>query len=101
MATCLVSGTLQDIAGEPVTDATVCARVLSPKIVGNAFITPYQVEVATDSSGNFAITLAQSLSVVFVVKYPVVGTEPFRTLSYTGNIPATATASFSDVIEIE
>lgn len=101
MATCVVSGTLQDAGGNAATSVTVCARVASPQVVGNTLVTPFQTEVTTDTSGNFVLTLTQSLSVVFTVKYPVLGTEPLRQFTYVGNIPASATASFVDVIEIE
>ena len=101
MATCAVSGTLIDAAGEAVLSATVCARVLNPTVSGSSIVTPFLVETSTDSSGNFTLTLQQSLSVVFTVEYPMIGTEPLRQFSYTGTIPASATASFTNVITIE
>ena len=101
MATCAVSGTLINAAGEAVLSATVCARVLNPTVSGSSIVTPFLVETSTDSSGNFTLTLQQSLSVVFTVEYPMIGTEPLRQFSYTGTIPASATASFTNVITIE
>jgi hypothetical protein len=101
MATCAVSGTLLDAQGGAVLSATVCARVLNPTVSGTSIITPALVETTTDSSGNFTLTLQQSLSVIFTVDYPMVGTEPLRQFSYTGTIPASTTASFTNVITIE
>jgi hypothetical protein len=70
-------------------------------VSGSSIVTPFLVETSTDSSGNFTLTLQQSLSVVFTVEYPMIGTEPLRQFSYTGTIPASATASFTNVITIE
>jgi hypothetical protein len=101
MAICLVSGTILDPAGSAVTSATVYARVLQPTVLGTALITPYEVSASTDTSGNFSITVQQSLTVVFTVQCPVAGSEPMRSYTYTGTIPGTATATFSSIITIE
>jgi hypothetical protein len=101
MATCLVSGTLLTGAGEAATSVTVAARVPQATLIGNSMITPYEVSVATDTSGNFALTLQQSLQVIFTVTYPTVGTEPMRSQTFTATVPATTTASFSSIIVVE
>ncbi len=101
MATCAVSGTILDPSGTAITSVTVYARVTQPTLSGVSLITPLQISTATDASGNFTLTVQQSISVVFTVQYPAIGTEPKRLFSYTGNIPATATASFSSVIVVE
>lgn len=80
---------------------TVWARVLQPIISGSSLVTPLAVSTYTDASGNFTLTLQQSISVVFTVQYPPVGTEPQRIYNYTGNIPATTTASFVNVVVVE
>lgn len=101
MATCAVSGTILDAAGSAVTSVTVSARVLGPTVSGSSLITPTIVDAETNTSGNFTLTLQQSIQVVFVVSYPVIGTEPLRQFQYTGTIPASATASFTNCITIE
>lgn len=101
MATCAISGNMQDSGGSAAASVTVIARVPSPQLLGTTLITPFEISTYTDSSGNFVLTVQQSLSVIFTVQYPIVGTEPLRIFSYTGNVPATATASFSNVIVVE
>jgi hypothetical protein len=101
MATCAVSGTILNPNGAAATSVTVYARISQPVLSGTNLIAPAVVSAETDSSGNFTLTLQQSISVVFTVQYPIVGTEPTRQFNYTGNIPATVTASFSNVITIE
>lgn len=101
MATCTVSGNALDIAGSAATTVTVSARVCSPQLLGTSLITPFQISSTTDASGNFTLTIQQSLSVIFTVQFPIVGTESMRLFTYTGNIPATTTASFSSCIVVE
>lgn len=101
MATCAVSGQLLQVDGEALTSVMVVARVVNPVFSGSALITPAELGAETDSSGNFTLTLQQSISVVFTVQYPPVGTEPMRTYTYSANIPATTTADFSSVVVLE
>lgn len=101
MATCAVSGTILQPSGAVATSVTVLARVPNPVVVGTSLIEPNIISVVTDASGNFVLTVQQSISVVFTLQYPIVGTEPMRTFNYTGNIPATATAAFTSCIVIE
>lgn len=101
MATCAVSGTILDPSGTAISSATVYARITQPTISGASVISPYTLSTVTDTSGNFTLTIQQSISVIFSVQYPIVGTEPMRTFTYTGNIPATTTASFTSVIVTE
>lgn len=101
MATCAVSGNILGADGAAVTSVTVTARVSQPVISGTSVIVPEELSVQTDSSGNFTITVQQSISVLFTIQYPVIATEPVRQYVYTANIPATTTAAFSSVIVIE
>lgn len=101
MATCAVSGTLLQPDGSVATSVTVAARIPNAVVSGTSVITPRIVSTVTDTSGNFVLTVQQSISVIFTVQYPIIGTEPMRVFNYTGNIPATATASFTNVIVIE
>ncbi len=101
MATCAVSGNITDPSGGAMTSVTVSARIPQPVIAGNTLLTPAEVEVMTDASGNFTLTLQQSISVIFTVQYPPIGTEPQLTYSYTGTVPATTTASCNNIITVE
>ncbi len=101
MANCLVSGNLTDESGAAAPAVSVAARILQSVVLGSSVVTPIVTSTVTDASGNFSMTFQQSLSVVFTVTYPIIGTEPMRSFCYTGNIPATSTAAFTDVIVIE
>lgn len=101
MATCAVSGTVLDPSGTAVTSVTVAARIDHSTLSGVNLIAPTRISTTTDSSGNFVLTIQQSISVIFTIQYPVVGTEPLRDLEYVATIPATTTASFSNIIVIE
>lgn len=101
MATCAVSGNLIQPSGEVATSVSVIARVPVPVVSGTSVIAPFEIEAFSDASGNFVLTVQQSISVIFTVTYPIIGTEPMRTFNYTGNIPATTTADFTSCIVIE
>lgn len=101
MATCAVSGNIVDPAGAVVASVSVIARVPQPVVYGNSLIAPFETSAAVDASGNFVITVQQSISVIFTVQYPIVGTESMRVFNYTGNIPATTTASFVNCLVVE
>lgn len=101
MATCSVLGQILDEAGEAVENATVRARTLRETVVGNAFISPTEVVATTDASGNFVLTVQQSLSVLMVVDFPMGVGEPRRSLSYSAAIPAAASVQFTSIIVVE
>lgn len=98
MATCAILGQLLQADGSALVTATVEARVANPVFSGTSLVIPALTDTTTDSSGNFTLTVQQSVSVIFTVYYPPVGTEPQRNITYSGTIPATTTASFSAVI---
>jgi hypothetical protein len=101
MATCAVSGNIVDPSGTAISSVTVYARVSQPVLSGSTLVTPLQLSVQTDTNGNFVMTIQQSISVIFTLLYPSIGTDPKRIFNYTANIPATSTASFSNVIVTE
>jgi len=98
MPTCAVSGRILDAAGAAIASLEVSARVVSPQIVGTSLVVPALVMAETNASGNFVLTVEQAVSVIFTVCYPPVGTEPKRSLNYSGTIPATSTADFTSVV---
>lgn len=101
MATCAVSGNILSPAGAALTSIAVSARVNQSTLSGTSLIVPSQIATATDSSGNWTLTVQQSLSVLFTVQYPPVGTEPMRIESFTATIPAAASAQFSTIVVVE
>lgn len=101
MATCAVNGNILSPAGVAMTSLVVSARVNQSTLSGTSFVVPAQILTATDSSGNWTLTVQQSLSVLFTVQYPPVGTEPMRIESFTATIPAAASAQFSTIVVVE
>lgn len=101
MATCAVNGNILSPAGVAMTSISVSARINQSTLSGTSLIVPSQILTATDSSGNWVLTVQQSLSVLFTVQYPPVGTEPMRIESFSANIPAAASAQFSSIVVVE
>ena len=101
MASCLVIGNIVNEAGDAVESASVRARTLRETIIGNQFVAPVEVAATTDASGNFSLTIQQSLSVLFVVEYPTGVGEPRRVLSYSAAIPAQTSVQFNSIIVVE
>lgn len=101
MATCAVSGTIIDPSGTAVLSAMVLARVVQSTISGTSLVTPVQISTETDSSGNWTLTIQQSISVIFTVSYPPLVTEATRFENFTANIPAAATAQFTSIVVVE
>lgn len=103
MPTCLVSGNLLAPSGSAASSVTVVARVLSPVVntTQSTVVVPSEVSSAIDASGNFSMTLEQGISVVFSIMYPITGTEPMRSVTYTATVPAQASAQFTNIITQE
>jgi hypothetical protein len=101
MATCAVSGNILDPSGTAMTSLAVSARINQGTLSGTSLIMPLAISTTTNSSGNWTLTVQQSLSVIFTVQYPPVGTEPMRVENYTANIPAATSAQFSSIIVVE
>lgn len=101
MATCAVSGTVLDPSGTAQLSAIVSARVVQSTLSGTSLVTPVQLSTETNSSGNWTLTIQQSISVIFTVSYPPLATEATRYESFTANIPAATSAQFSSIVVIE
>lgn len=101
MATCAVNGNILDPSGTALVSLEVSARINQGTLSGTTLIAPAQIVTTTNSSGNWTLTMQQSISVLFTVQYPPVGLEPMRVESFTANIPAAASAQFSSIVVIE
>ena len=101
MATCAVNGNIIDPSGTALTSISVSARINQSTISSTSLVVPVEISTATNSSGNWTLTVQQSISVLFTVTYPPVGTEPMRVENFTANIPAAASAQFSSIVVIE
>jgi hypothetical protein len=101
MATCAVSGNIISPAGAVVVSTTVEARVNQGTFSSTSLVMPLVIGTTTDSSGNWVLTVQQSLTVMFTVSYPPTDTDPVRKQVFTATIPATTTASFSSIVASE
>lgn len=101
MATCAVNGNIISPAGSVMTSLVVSARINQSTLSGTSLVVPAQISTTSDSSGNWVLTVQQSLSVLFTVQYPPVGLEPMRVESFTATIPAAASAQFSSIVVVE
>jgi len=103
MASCVVTGVLKDLGNLPVAGADITAKVLLPVVLSDniTIIPPKETEVSTDASGNFTMTLEQTVPVLFMINYPPTATDARRSVAYSALIPATATANFAAVIILE
>lgn len=103
MPSCVVTGTLKDLSNLPVVNASVSAKVLAPVVLANnvTVIPPKETTVATDGSGNFTLTLEQTVAVLFLINYPPTASDASRSAAYSALIPATSTANFAAVIILE
>jgi hypothetical protein len=102
MPSCVVTGTLKDLGNIAVVGANITARVLVPVVLSdNTIVPPKETAVATDASGNFTMTLEQTVPVLFVINYPPTSTDARRSAAYSALIPATASANFAAVIILE
>lgn len=98
MATCIVSGTVQDITSTAVATATVRARVITPFFSTTIQIVPKEVSTTTDSSGNWSLTLIRSSQCIIEIEYPPNTTDSALRYSYAITVPAAATANFSTLV---
>lgn len=101
MATCAVTGNILDPSGTAMTSLVVSARVNQGTLSGTSLIMPLSINTTTNASGNWTLTVQQSLAVIFTVQYPPVGTEPMRVENYTATIPAATSAQFSSIVTAE
>lgn len=101
MATCAISGNLLNAAGEALVSADVYARVSNPVVSGSSIVTPERISTTTNSSGDFTLTLQQSISVLVTVQYPITDSDSKKLLEFVANVPAAATATFSSIIVTE
>ena len=98
MPTCAVVGKLLGPNGSPLDNAEIRVRPTFSQFVGNNLIAPHEVSVTIDATGNFTLTLEQSLTYICTVNYPPNDTDGFKSVYFALSIPAITTADFSSVI---
>lgn len=98
MATCAISGTLQDPGGVAVVTANIRFAVVVPQLAAAILLVPRQISTTTDSSGNFTLTLVQGISGTVIVEYPPNSSDAIRRYEYAILVPTATTAAFSSLI---
>lgn len=101
ISTCAISGTITDVGGNGVENATVVAYVTNPFIAGTDWVPASQVEATTDSSGDFTITVIQTTSISRTITIAILfpdGATSEKRVEYTVTVPDSSTANFEDLI---
>lgn len=97
MATCAVSGTIKDASETAVSSCTIKANIVTPFVVGTAFIVPKELSTTSDASGNWSLSLSQSQSYLISIEYPINSTDGKKRLTFSVTTPASSTANFSSL----
>lgn len=98
MASCSVTGTLQDPSGTALNGVVLRFAIVTPQIIAGALIMPAQVSATTDSSGNFSLSLAQTISGTLIIEYPPTSGDAIRRYEYAIVVPATSSATLASLI---
>jgi hypothetical protein len=101
MATCAVTGQLIGTDGVGIANATIRVRPVGGQFFGNAMLVPHAQSVTVDASGNFTLTLQQSLQVICSIQYPPNDTDAYKEITMALSVPATTTADFSSIVVTE
>ena len=101
LPTCDISGTLVDVSGTGIENATIRAYVTTPFKVGTDWVGAGIVEATSDVNGDFTITVPQTTSIartiILSIEYPD-GKYSQKKIDYTVTVPDSATANFEDLI---
>lgn len=98
MATCAISGVLQDPSGTAVVGAVVKAKIVSPYFSTTIEIVPTEISTTSAAStGAWSLTLIQGASAIFTILYPPNATDSRRVITHSVAVPLTTTANFSDL----
>lgn len=98
MATCAVSGLIQDVSGTVVAGAVIKARPTVYYFSTTIEIVPTEVSTTSSASGTWSLTLIQGASLVISIEYPPNATDSRVRVDHSVTIPATATADFSTLV---
>lgn len=98
MATCTISGVLQDPSGTGVSGAVIKARTVSPFFSTTIEVVPTEISTTSaDSTGAWSLSLIQGASAIFTILYPPNSTDSRRILTHSVTVPLASTANFSDL----
>jgi hypothetical protein len=98
MATCTVSGLMQDLTGTAISGATIRARTVVPYFVTTIQIVPEEVTTTTSAGGAWSLVLIQGASVVLTTEFPPNSTDSAKRYEYSILVPATSTANLSALV---
>lgn len=100
-STCIVSGTIIDISGDGVENATIRVYPTNPFVATTDYVISGAVETSTNASGDFSFTVVRTVnltrSVIVEVEFPD-GETGRKKVQYSAVIPDSATANFEDII---
>lgn len=99
MATCTITGTIQDVTETALSGVTLRFRLTVP--VFNSTISTYvpkEVTATTTTDGSFSISLARSVSGILSIEYPPNGTDSARQYTYSISVPNSASSTLSALI---
>lgn len=99
MATCAVSGTIQDVSETALENVTLRFRLTAPVFNSTVSVyVPKEVTTETAADGSFTLDLARSVSGILSIEYPPNGTDSARSYSYSISVPDAASADLYTLI---
>ena len=106
MATCVLSGKIQDLSAGGIPNIIVTAHLLTPYFNTTIMVVQYDglnanttntTSTTTASDGTWSLTLQQGASTQILFDYPTGPTGGLIRKSYSVLIPLASTANFSDL----
>lgn len=98
MATCAITGTLQNPGGIAIASANIRFTIVTPKVITPIIAMPQEVSVQTGNDGTFSITLVQGISGALLIEYPPNEMDAIRRYSYSILVPVATTATLASLI---
>lgn len=101
LATCAVTGNIQNLLGSNVNTASISVSVPVPFFAGEVFVSGEIASVTTDSDGNFSISVIQTVDYGQRLNFTIQffdGVSAFRTKQYSVVVPDLSTATLADLV---
>lgn len=95
MATCTVSGLIEDITGTAIQGAVIKANLVTPYFTTTIMVMPKEISTTSASNGTWSLTLIQGAQAIVQIDYPPNTTDSQRSLKFAIAVPLTSTANFS------
>lgn len=101
---CTISGTINNLGGDPVSGATISVSSIKPFIhtADNSLIANYSVSATTNGSGAFSLDVVEtttvSVSLLLTIAYPLSSAGNKVISAYYVTIPNSASATLASLI---